>query len=241
MVSQKNIQTTSRKTTIAVILQTTNKLVFSRFVAEESSYGNALPELTDDPTWIIDPIDGTANFVRKIKLICISIGFAVNKKLVAAICYNPCMDEMYTAKRGMGAYLNGERIYTSPCTKFEDSIFALSILGPQMGGKIDRQKIMARTQAFFSRCPGNRVFGSVAITLCYISSGLMDAYNVENMGPWDCAGGILLIEEAGGCVKDVSGGPYDIMKPRLVCASTEELCNEMLRIINEADSKVNVH
>lgn len=147
------------------------------------------------------------------------------------------MDEMYTAKKGMGAYLNGERIHTSPCTKFEDSIFAFIVI-PR---KAERHTIYARSQAFLSRSsPGYRVFGSVAITLCYIASGIMDAYNVEGVGPWDSAGGILLIEEAGGCVKDVSGGDYDIMKPQLVCASTEELCNEMLEIIKEVDSKFDV-
>lgn len=114
-----------------------------------------------------------------------------------------------------------------------DAIFAFAVIGrPE-----DRPKLVARAGALLGKSSGYRILGSVAITLCYIASGIMDAYNVENIGPWDSAGGILLIEEAGGIVKDVSGGPYDIMKPRLVCASTEELCNEIIEIVNQVNSK----
>lgn len=103
-----------------------------RFVAEESAYGKKLPTLTDDPTWIIDPIDGTTNFMKGVKLNCISIGLAVNQQLVAGIVYNPCMDELYTAKKGEGTFLNGQPIHTSNVDKFQDSLISFSLFGRPM-------------------------------------------------------------------------------------------------------------
>lgn len=85
-----------------------------RFISEEDCSDNeSIPKLTDDPTWIIDPIDGTANFVRKLPITCISLGFVVKKEQTIGIIYNPFLNEMYTAIKGRGAFLNGKRIYTS--------------------------------------------------------------------------------------------------------------------------------
>ncbi|XP_063696119.1 inositol monophosphatase 2-like [Culicoides brevitarsis] len=207
-----------------------------KVVAEESAYGKSLPELTDDPTWIIDPIDGTQNFTRNIKIICISIGLAVNKQLVASICMNPCMDEMYTAKKGQGAFLNGERIHVSNCKDFRDAVFSFTLIPV-------RQKnvnYMPRIMEFMRQSMGIRILGSIAMATCYIASGLMDAYNFENAAPWDAAGAVLLVEEAGGVVKSSSGGPYDIMKPNMVVAATEELCDQMIQMIKKVEEKEKV-
>lgn len=143
------------------------------------------------------------------------------------------MDEMYTAKKGQGAFLNNERIYVSKCTELRDALFSFTLI-PKRNQKAN---YMARIVEFMRNSNGFRIFGSIAIGTCFIASGIMDGYNFENVGPWDAAGGILLVEEAGGCVKDISGGPYDIMKPDLVVAATEELCDEMIRIIKEVDAK----
>lgn len=93
------------------------KNVNFRFIGEEESYahGNELT-LTDDPTWIIDPIDGTTNFVRKFPISCISVGLSINKQLCLGIIHNPFQDEMFWALKGQGAYLNGKKIHTSNCT-----------------------------------------------------------------------------------------------------------------------------
>uniref|UniRef100_A0A336MXY0 Inositol-1-monophosphatase n=1 Tax=Culicoides sonorensis TaxID=179676 RepID=A0A336MXY0_CULSO len=204
-----------------------------KFIAEESSYGNVLPELTDSPTWIIDPIDGTQNFTRNIRLVCISIGLVVNKQIVLSILYNPCMDEMYTAKKGQGAFLNNERIHVSSCKTFSDALFCFTLIPRRGQGNLFKARILE----FMKRSNGFRIFGSVALTLCFIASGLMDAYSFENVMPWDVAGGILLIEEAGGFVKHKTGKSYDLMEPNLVVAATEELCDEMIGIINDIEVK----
>lgn len=140
---------------------------------------------------------------------------------------------MYTAKRGQGAFLNGERIHVSKCKELRDALFSFTLI-PRRNQKAN---FMPRIIEFMRTSTGFRIFGSIVTATCYIASGIMDAYNFENAGPWDAAGGVLLVEEAGGCVKDVSGGPYDIMKPNMVVAATEELCDEMIRIIKEVDAK----
>lgn len=90
---------------------------------EESSAKHRVSELTNDPTWIIDPIDGTANFVRQFPLSCVSIGLTINKEIVLGIIYNPFLKELYTAIKGQGAYLNGKQIWTSKQTNIEKSVF----------------------------------------------------------------------------------------------------------------------
>lgn len=190
-----------------------------------------MPDLTNEPTWIIDPIDGTQNFVKGIKLIAISVGLVVNKEVVAAICYNPCMDELYTARKGQGAYLNGTKLYSSGVDKFRDCIIGLPTFGP------DRNKLLAKNSALTAKCAGVRVLGSVAITLCYVASGLMDAYSCR-CAPWDSAAGFLLITEAGGCVKSITGEPVNLMKPNFVAAATEMVCDEMIDLIHEIEDKL---
>lgn len=84
-----------------------------RFIAEESNYGKDLPELTDAPTWIIDPIDGTVNFIHGFPHTCVVIGLAVNKEMVLGIVYNPILEQLFTARKGRGAFLNGKPIHVS--------------------------------------------------------------------------------------------------------------------------------
>lgn len=97
------------------------------------------------------------------------------------------------------------------------------------------KKNIARTQAFVSQCIGIRSLGSAALTLCYVARGLVDAYNVEDLKPWDIAAGALLVKEAGGIVIDKSGGEFDIMRPDVIAAGTKELGEVILVIIKEID------
>lgn len=99
-----------------------------RFIGEEeSSAKHEVSKLTDDPTWIIDPIDGTANFVRKFHITCISVGLTINKQQVLGIVYNPYLDQLYTAIKGQGAYLNGKRISTSGQNDISKSVFVYEL------------------------------------------------------------------------------------------------------------------
>ncbi|XP_020294798.1 inositol monophosphatase 2-like [Pseudomyrmex gracilis] len=208
-----------------------------RFIAEEST--KELPELTDTPTWIIDPIDGTMNFIHGFPHTCVVIGLAVKKQMVLGIVYNPVLEQLFTARKGRGAFLNGEPIHVS---KIEDLSKALVCMESGFI-KIDdlREKTVERIQAVVRAVQGIRTLGVAALTLCYVALGIVEAYHIEGPGisTWDIAAASLIISEAGGVVVDrVTGEPIDIMKPRAVAACNDKIAQDVVRIIREADQRV---
>lgn len=208
-----------------------------RFIAEEST-GDELPELTDDPTWIIDPIDGTTNFIHGFPHTCVVIGLAVRKEMVLGIVYNPVLEQLFTARKGRGAFLNGRQIKVS---KVQDISKALVCIEAGYM-KIDhlREKTVERVQAVARTAQGIRTLGVAALTLCYVALGTVEAYYIEGPGisTWDIAAASLIITEAGGVVLDrVTGEKINIMIPRAIGACNEKIAKEYVRIIREADEK----
>ncbi|XP_017085213.1 inositol monophosphatase 2 isoform X2 [Drosophila eugracilis] len=206
-----------------------SKIIAEEALAEAKNY----PELTDDPTWIIDPIDGTNNYVRKIPHCCISVGLAINKELVLGIVYNPPANELYSAWQGHGAFLNGQPIEASNVKEINQAVvgYEISLIVVSKG----RDKNVKRLYKLASSATGTRSFGCAALTLCYIAAGRCDAYHVENLKPWDLAGGTVILREAGGSVYHTSGSRFDVMKPDCVCTSTEELAKNVIQLIKDAD------
>lgn len=98
-----------------------------------------------------------------------------------------------------------------------------------------RLKTIERTRAFVTHALGIRCFGCAALTLCYVAKGMIDGFNVEDLYPWDICAGALLVTEAGGIVINANGGTYDIMRPNVITACTQELCDKMLKIVQESD------
>ncbi|EDW41647.1 inositol monophosphatase 2 [Drosophila sechellia] len=206
----------------------------SKIIGEEAmANAKTPPELTDAPTWIIDPIDGTNNYVRKIPHCCISVGLAINKELVLGIVYNPSANELYSAWQGHGAFLNGQPIEVSNAKKINQALvcYEVSLIVVSKG----RDKNVKRLYKLASSATGTRSFGCAALTLCYIAAGRCDAYHVENLKPWDLAGGAVILREAGGRVYHTSGARFDVMKPDCVCTSSEELANNVIQLIEAAD------
>lgn len=211
-----------------------------KFIAEEST-GKELPELTDVPTWIIDPIDGTTNFIHGFPHTCVVIGLAVKKEVVLGIVYNPILEQLFTARKGRGAFLNGHPIQVS---KVQDLSKALVCMESGFI-KIDdlREKMVERIQDVIKAAQGIRTLGVAALTLCYIALGIVEAYYIEGPGisTWDIAAASLIISEAGGVVLDrVTGEPIDIMKPRAVAACNDKIARDVVRIIHEADQRVDM-
>ena len=186
----------------------------SEFFAEEKE-NNAL---TDTPTWIVDPIDGTMNFMRQRRCSAISIGYYENKKPVKAVIYNPFADELFTAEEGKGAFLNGKPIHVSD-TPYENSLIAMGT-SPYNSELADISLKCARefllTGGDLRRC------GSAAIELCDIACGRSDVFFEMILSPWDFAAGVLIVREAGGVFdefleeKDV----YDKKAAVLACNQT---------------------
>ncbi|KAH8388990.1 hypothetical protein KR215_012096 [Drosophila sulfurigaster] len=200
---------------------------------EESAAAHRQAELTDAPTWIIDPIDGTTNFIHRIPHCCISVGLAINKELVVGIIYNPPANELFSAWKGHGAYLNGKPIHTSKVTKISQAVVAYEISLIHAGAV--RDKHLKRVYKMGSNATATRSFGSAALALCYVATGQCDAYHVEDLKPWDIAAGAVILTEAGGNIYHTKGGKFDVMKPDLVCAATEELTKAVIQLIEEAN------
>ncbi|XP_030573083.1 inositol monophosphatase 2-like [Drosophila novamexicana] len=200
---------------------------------EESAASERQAVLTDAPTWIIDPIDGTTNFVHRIPHCCISVGLTINKELVVGIIYNPPANELFSAWKGHGAYLNGQRIHTSKVTTIKQAVVAYEI--SLIHAAAVRDKNVKRLYKLGSNATATRSFGSGALALCYVATGQCDTYHVEDLKPWDIAAGAVILTEAGGTIYHTKGGKFNVMKPDLVCGSTDELAKNVMSLIKEAD------
>tara|TARA_B100001057_G_scaffold118498_1_gene117147 strand:+ start:1735 stop:2475 length:741 start_codon:yes stop_codon:yes gene_type:complete len=139
-----------------------------------------------DNTWIIDPIDGTINFLHGIPHFAISIALKSNDEITSGLIYDPIKDEMFYAEKNKGAYLNNQRIRVSNKNNFDDCLFAI-------GGKITNEPNFT-----------NRRSGSAALDLAYVSAGRYDGYFQKNLNLWDIAAGIVLVQEAGGILKNLN-------------------------------------
>uniref|UniRef100_A0A914X146 Inositol-1-monophosphatase n=1 Tax=Plectus sambesii TaxID=2011161 RepID=A0A914X146_9BILA len=206
-----------------------------QFIGEESAAAGKKIEFTDAPTWIIDPIDGTTNFVHRIPMICICVGLAVKKELRMGIVYNPITNELYTARTGQGAFKNGFRIYVS---KTEEVRHAL--VGHQIGSQRHQELINSYTNSFIAmmvtnEARGIRSFGSAAINMVCVAQGSLDAYVEYGLHCWDVAAAAVILKEAGGVVIDPTGGEFNMMSRKVLCASTKELATQLSGMLTHAN------
>ena len=197
---------------------------------ENASSSECRCQLTANPTWIIDPIDGTSNFVHGFPFVAISIGLWVDKKPAVGVIYNLILDQMYSACRGRGATLNGEKIHVSGQTELNKA-FIMCEWGSQRiveWATSNRDNMFSLATAP-NQCHGLRSLGSSACNICMVASGCADAYYETGLHCWDMAAGVLIVEEAGGVCMDIEGGELDIMSRRLLCSSTSVLAKEIVK------------
>jgi len=153
--------------------------------------------------WIVDPLDGTTNFLHGIPHFSISIALERDGDLFAGVIYSPVYDEMFVAEKGLGAYLNGRRIRVSARKNLSEAIFATGI--PFMGIP-DHALFLQQLQSVMAVTAGIRRYGSAALDLAYVAAGRYDGYWENGLNPWDVAAGVVLVRESGGFVTDMSGG-----------------------------------
>jgi myo-inositol-1(or 4)-monophosphatase len=152
--------------------------------------------------WIVDPLDGTTNFLHSIPLFAISIGLEREGQLAAAVIYNPISDELYTAERGKGAFLNDRRLRVAQRKAIGEAVVATGI--PHCG-RPGHATFLREVEAVMRQVAGLRRTGSAALDLAWTAAGRFDAYWERNIKPWDMAAGIVLVREAGGMVSDLDG------------------------------------
>lgn len=205
-----------------------------RFIGEESTPAGSKCVLTDSPTWIIDPIDGTCNFVHRFPPVAVSIGFAVNRELEFGVIYHCTNEKMYTARKGQGAFCNQERLHVTKETGIKNSLI-LTEIGPKRD-PATLKLFLGNMERFLSfQAHGVRVIGSATLALCYMASGAADAFYQFGLHCWDLAAATVIIREAGGFVIDTSGGPLDLMSCRVVAAGTMELAQSIAQELKTID------
>jgi len=179
------------------------------FLGEEDVGPKGRPSADAPPTWIVDPIDGTTNYVHDCPLYCISIGLQIAGELVVGVVLDPCRNEMFHAARGTGTWLNERRIRTSTTGCLEEALIATGF-PPDLR---DNEQTLDWWRHFSFKARSLRRTGSTALNMAYVAAGRFDAYYAFDNHVWDVAGATVLIEEAGGRVTNVDGSVYDAYTP----------------------------
>lgn len=180
--------------------------------------------------WIVDPLDGTTNFLHGIPIFNISIGLEREGQMVAGVVYNPVMDELYTAEKGKGAFLNDRRLRVSGRKSLIDCVVGTGT--PTMTAKV-HDAFLGEVRAVMNQVASFRRLGAAALDLCFVASGRLDGFWERNLHPWDMAAGLLMVREAGGFVTDLSGG-NDMFGTSTIVAANANIHNGLLGVISSA-------
>ncbi len=195
------------------------------FLAEEGTTIKNNAELQ----WIIDPLDGTTNFIHNLPVYAISIGLEYEGKTVLGVVYDIPHDEMYYAAQGKGAFCNREKIRVSATTEISDALIATGFPYSAFGYMKQYLKVF---EPFMMQSRGIRRLGSAALDLCYLAKGRFQGFFEYNLSPWDVAGGVIIIQEAGGILSTFDGKENYVHGRSIVGACTHELHTKMLEILS---------
>jgi myo-inositol-1(or 4)-monophosphatase len=203
------------------------------FLGEEAA--GASTETGSPFRWIVDPIDGTTNFVHGLPLFCVSIALQIEGRVDLGVIYAPVANELFTAERGEGARLNGVRMHV---TRESSLIDALLVTGfpPQAHGAHGDQ--IAIFGEFLSRARAVRRLGSAALDLAYVAAGRFDAFWERSLHAWDVAAGTLIVEEAGGRVTSFGGDQFDPFGDQLL-ASNGVLHPQLIDVLGDVHRRIN--
>ena len=184
------------------------------FITEEGTTG-----MEPDPdalNWIIDPLDGTTNFIHGIPVYCVSVGLAKGKQLLAGVIHEPSLDEIFYGWKDGGAWCNGVKMQVSKVPSLQESLIATGF--PYY--KFEKQKrYMYILELLMQKTHGIRRMGAAAVDLAYVAAGRFDGFYEYNLNSWDMAAGVLLIKEAGGTVTDFNGGDDYLFGGDIIAAS----------------------
>ncbi len=181
-------------------------------LAEESgAQGN------DEVTWIIDPLDGTTNFLHRLPHFAVSIGIQVRGRLEHGVIYAPCTQDLYIASKGAGTLLNNRKLRVSQCKELDSALIGTGV--PLREEKLDGYLPMLRNVA--AATSGVRRGGAAALDLAYVAAGRLDGYWELDLKPWDIAAGIVMVQEAGGSVRELNGGADPLQTGNIIAANAK--------------------
>ena len=178
-------------------------------------------------TWIVDPLDGTTNFLHGIPQFAISIGLQREDTIIAGVIYNPANDELYIAERGKGAFLNDQRLRVAGRRQLNECVVACGL--PHIG-RGNHQLALQEMAALQSKVAGFRRFGAASLDLAFVAAGRLDGYWERNLQSWDVAAGLLMVREAGGTVSGIQGSDDPLLTGHVVCGN-EFVHGELIKIL----------
>jgi myo-inositol-1(or 4)-monophosphatase len=197
------------------------------FVSEE---GSAEARFDDDYCWVVDPLDGTTNYVHQVPHYAVSVALVERGQVSTGVVFDPIADECFAAARGRKAWLNGRQIHTSRVETLGQALVAASF-----AARVDfPSREVDQFVATLKSCQAVRRTGSAALNLCYVAVGRFDAFWAESTKAWDVAAGSLLVEEAGGVVTHVGGGPLSLAKPHPAASANPALHRLFCELLRDA-------
>jgi myo-inositol-1(or 4)-monophosphatase len=178
-------------------------------------------------TWIVDPLDGTTNFLHGIPQFAISIGLQREGTMIAGLIYNPANDDLYIAERGKGAFLNDQRLRVAGRRNLAECVIACGL--PHIG-RGDLELSRAELTEIQARVAGLRRFGAASLDMAFVASGRLDGYWERNLQPWDLAAGQIILREAGGIVSGIEGDDDPLKTGNVICGN-EFVHAELVKIL----------
>ncbi len=208
----------------AIIALLASRFPEHAFIAEETGNSGS-----SEHVWLIDPLDGTTNFLHGIPHYCISIALRVGEQVMVAVILDPLNDRLFTATRGGGSRLNGERIRVAARAGLNEAVIGTGIPFSDLSFM---DAYMGSLRTIATRCAGIRRAGAAALDLAYVAAGWLDGFWEKNLHPWDVAAGSLLIQEAGGVITDFGGGERFVMSGQAV-AGAPGVHRELLEVLRD--------
>lgn len=228
--SRIDIVTAADTETEAFIVRALLEKFPDHHIMGEEGGGQGAPATSAAYHWFVDPIDGTVNFASKLPHFCTSIALASpDRQPLLGVIYDPMRNELFTALRGNGAFLDGQPIRVSPTTELVDAVITSGFPYDKHSNPDNNLKEWA---AFLRQIRGERRLGSAALDFCYVAAGRLDGYWEKDLKPYDAMAGVLLVAEAGGVVTDYAGAPYPQREDRgRYVASNGRIHEAMLRVL----------
>ena len=209
------------------------KILIDELLKARPSYSilsEEIGEINNDDSfkWIIDPIDGTSNFLHGVPHFAISVGLEHNKEIICGIIYDPIKDEMFTAEKGNGSYLNNQRMRVSSRSKLEDCMIFTG--GPKREAKNRELALKEYYKFSIKLLTPIRKLGSASLDMAYVAAGRCDGFWQRNLNYWDIAAGIILVKEAGGFVTDFNG-ENEYIQNKTILATNAKINKEMIEVL----------
>jgi myo-inositol-1(or 4)-monophosphatase len=202
------------------------------FVGEEQP-ADVLASDPEQMTWVVDPLDGTTNYVHGYPQYCVSVALARGNQIMCGVVYDPVNEQCFAAGSGRGAWCNGVSIKVSRVAVVEDALVAVSLPARVREDSPDLLDFVAATQV----CQAVRRSGSAALNFAYVAKGSLDAFWATHIHPWDVAAGVLLVREAGGVVTSRNGGEFNLLQPHFVAAAGQKLHAGVLSMLHPFQSE----